>query len=91
MVRDLVGGTRRYTGLERSTRLPPHTLSQRLKELEASGLIRRRQYDEIPPRVEYSLTPAGSALQPVLDELGGWSEEWLPERRDIRRATSLGE
>lgn len=83
MVRDLIKGTKRYSELEKSTRLTPHTLSQRLKELEASGLIRRRQYGEVPPRVQYSLTRAGAALQPVLEELGNWSEEWLPHSAEV--------
>lgn len=91
VVRDLVGGARRYKGLESSTRLPPHTLSQRLKELEESGLIRRRQYGEVPPRVEYSLTTAGAALQSVLEELGDWSEEWLPAAQRFTKATSAEE
>lgn len=47
-------------------------LSQALKDLESNGLINRVQYNEIPPRVEYSLTEAGLSLLPALDELAKW-------------------
>lgn len=47
-------------------------LTQSLKQLEENGLIQRVQYQEIPPRVEYSLTPAGQSLLPALEELTEW-------------------
>jgi len=50
-------------------------LSKNLKELEADGLVIRRQYNEIPPRVEYELTELGQKLGYVLKELGEWGEE----------------
>jgi DNA-binding HxlR family transcriptional regulator len=49
-------------------------LSKSLQELEADHIIVRTQYNEIPPRVEYSLTNLGKELQPVLDLLGAWGE-----------------
>lgn len=49
-------------------------LSQSLKELEASGLITRTQYPEIPPRVEYAITESGLALKKVIDELAIWGQ-----------------
>lgn len=51
------------------------TLSASLKELEASGLIRRREYPQIPPKVEYSLTERGKSLMAVLDQLCVWGEQ----------------
>ncbi|MCD8007857.1 MAG: helix-turn-helix transcriptional regulator [Clostridiales bacterium] len=51
------------------------TLSQNLKELEADGLIRRREYPQIPPKVEYSLTERGRSLMNVLDQLCVWGNE----------------
>jgi DNA-binding HxlR family transcriptional regulator len=47
-------------------------LSSSLKELEESGIIRREAYEEVPPRVEYSLTGAGKELTPILFDLGMW-------------------
>lgn len=47
-------------------------LSQSLKELEACGIVSRVQYNEVPPRVEYSLTPLGRELLPALDALSHW-------------------
>ena len=59
-------------------------LSQSLKELEANGIVNRRQYPEIPPRVEYSLTQNGLALMPMVDELAKWGEAQMETRRNAR-------
>lgn len=50
------------------------TLSSTLKELEADGLICRREYPQIPPKVEYSLSEKGKSLIPILDEMCDWGE-----------------
>lgn len=55
-------------------------LSNTLKELERLEIIRREQFNEIPPRVEYSLTPKGRALLPVFTELAKWGEQYLDEQ-----------
>ena len=54
------------------------TLSANLKELERDGLVARREYPQIPPRVEYSLTPLGDSLMEVLDGLCVWGTEHMP-------------
>ena len=54
------------------------TLSQNLKELERDGLIHREMYPEVPPRVEYTLTPRGASLVAVLDKLCDWGMENRP-------------
>lgn len=65
---------------EISARIPNisrKVLSEQLKELEKDGLIIRQQFNEIPPRVEYSLTTYGKSLTPVLNEMEKWSKENL--------------
>lgn len=52
-------------------------LSKQLKELEADGIITRKAYPEVPPRVEYSLTEKGASLRPALTLLSEWSETYL--------------
>ena len=52
------------------------TLSQHLKELEADGLIVRKVYPQIPPKVEYSLTELGKSLKPILDSMWAWGEAY---------------
>ena len=55
------------------------TLSVTLKQLEADGLIERREYPQIPPKVEYRLTERGRSLMKILDELCVWGEENRPQ------------
>lgn len=68
---------RRYLG-----GVSDRTLSRSLKELEADGLVSRREYPQIPPRVEYSLTERSASLMGVLDLLCVWGEKNRPDRRD---------
>jgi len=56
------------------------TLSQKLKELESDGLIKRYVYDQMPPKVEYSLTERGHSLVQVLDKLCDWGNENRPSK-----------
>lgn len=49
-------------------------LTEQLRELEEDGIVRREAFAELPPRVEYSLTPRGLALLPILDQLSAWHE-----------------
>jgi DNA-binding HxlR family transcriptional regulator len=59
-------------------------LAQSLKELEASGIVHRKQYNEVPPRVEYSLTKKGKSVVPVLVQVGAWGKE------DMENESSCG-
>ena len=78
MIRDLADGCSRFCELERSLEgISPRTLSLRLRALEAQGIVERRTYPEVPPRVEYSLTPKGRALVPLIDQMRHYGREWL--------------
>ena len=54
------------------------TLSSTLKQLEADGLINRKEYPQIPPKVEYSLTNTGASLIPILDQMCEWGDQHRP-------------
>lgn len=78
IIRDLAEGSRRFCELERSLEgISPRTLSLRLRSLEAEGVIQRRTYPEVPPRVEYCLTPKGRALVPMIDHMRRYGQQWL--------------
>lgn len=80
IVRDLLGGTKRFTELRRGLDgVNPKVLTERLRLLEEHGIIERRAFAEIPPRVEYSLTERGRSLEPVLAALWHWGAS------DLRR------
>ncbi|MBA2175683.1 helix-turn-helix transcriptional regulator [Halobacillus locisalis] len=71
-----VDGIHRYNELRRLLPGVAHkVLSQQLKDLEMDGLIQRKQYDEIPPKVEYSMTDKGRTLLPLLEEMHRWGTE----------------
>jgi DNA-binding HxlR family transcriptional regulator len=71
-------GTMRYTELRTRIRgISDAALSKQLKLMEADGLIVRRAYAEIPPRVEYTLTPAGRSLRGVMTAIYDWGERRL--------------
>ena len=76
----LMQGTRRFNQLQRDLGGVTHrTLSKTLKEMEADGLVARHDYGEIPPRVDYALTPKGRSLAPVLEAMHAWADAHLAE------------
>ena len=78
VIRDLAEGRSRFCELERSLAgISPRTLSLRLRALEEEGIVERRTYPEVPPRVEYSLTDKGKALLPLIDDMRHYGREWL--------------
>jgi DNA-binding HxlR family transcriptional regulator len=78
LVRDLAEGHSRFCELERSLAgISPRTLSLRLRALEEEGIVERHTYPEVPPRVEYALTPKGQALLPIIDSMRTYGTEWL--------------
>jgi DNA-binding HxlR family transcriptional regulator len=78
VIRDLAEGRRRFCELERSLNgISPRTLSLRLRALEAEGIVERHTFPEVPPRVEYSLTPKGDALLPLIEDMRRYGREYL--------------
>ncbi|MBX9695395.1 MAG: helix-turn-helix transcriptional regulator [Cyanobacteria bacterium] len=76
----LKGGTKRFNELMRSLKgVTQKVLTSQLRALEADGLVLRKVYAEVPPRVEYSLTPLGETLVPVLEMLETWASEHADE------------
>ena len=72
----LVDGKQRFGQLRRAIPdVTQHMLTTQLRDLEHEGLVKRTVYAEVPPRVEYEMTPAARALRPVFDELLRWSNE----------------
>ena len=63
--------------LRKMPRMTHATLSVQLKSLEESGLIQRRQYESIPPKVEYSLTEIGQKFHPVIEAIEDWGNEYI--------------
>src|SRR5918998_784898 len=82
VIRDLAAGRSRFCQLERSLDgISPRTLSLRLRELEEHGIVERRTFPEVPPRVEYELTEKGKALLPLIEDMRRFGREWLLGRR----------
>lgn len=77
IIRDLLPGTRRFGELKKSIgNVSQKVLTAQLRQMEESGLLSRTVYPEVPPRVEYTLTELGYSLEPVLDVLRDWGEEY---------------
>jgi DNA-binding HxlR family transcriptional regulator len=80
IIRDLTTGTKRFSELERSlVGISPKTLSERLTALEREGILHRQTYAEVPPKVEYSLTPKGQALFEVIEAMRTYGRTWLSD------------
>ena len=78
LLRDLARGINRFSRLERSlVGISPKTLSKRLKSFEEAGILTRKAFPEVPPRVEYTLTPMGRDLVPLIDRMREYGEKCL--------------
>ena len=77
ILRDLLPGTKRFSELKKSIgHVTQKVLTSQLRQMEASGLVTRTVYPEVPPRVEYTLTELGYSLKPVLDVMRCWGENY---------------
>ena len=82
ILRDLMDGTKRFGELKKSLGgVSQKVLTAQLRDMEASGLISRKVYAEVPPKVEYSLTGLGESLRPVIDVLRTWGEGYKRDRQ----------
>ena len=81
IVRDLLTGTKRFGELKKSvTGITQKVLTSNLRQMENSGLVKRKVYAEVPPRVEYSLTDTGLSLKPILDSMVEWGNKYREKR-----------
>jgi DNA-binding HxlR family transcriptional regulator len=86
IIRDLFAGKARFGDFASSPEhIPTNVLAERLKRLEAAGLIDSTAYSEHPPRYEYHLTERGQRLLPILDAVGTWGLDQFPGTRRIPR------
>ena len=77
IIRDLLEGTKRFGELKKSIgSVSQKVLTANLRSMEESGLINRKVYPEVPPRVEYSLTDIGYSLKPILDAMVEWGNDY---------------
>ena len=77
IIRDLLDGTKRFGEIKKSIgNVSQKVLTANLRSMENSGLLTRKVYPEVPPRVEYILTETGYSLKPVLDAMVAWGTEY---------------
>ncbi len=82
IIRDLLTGTKRFGELRKSvTGITQKVLTNNLRQMEASGLVKRKVYAEVPPKVEYSLTETGLSLKPILDSMVTWGNEYRKKQK----------
>ncbi len=84
ILRDLLSGTKRFGELKKSIgNVSQKVLTAQLRQMEATGLLNRTVYPEVPPRVEYTLTELGYSLKPVLDAMWDWGENYKAQNESL--------
>jgi DNA-binding HxlR family transcriptional regulator len=84
IIYQMLPGPQRFTHIDHSLpNLSGKVLSDRLKELEQEGLVKRDVYPEIPVRIEYSLTEKGRALTPLFVDIANWASQWIEAPKEI--------
>ena len=82
ILRDLMPGTKRFGELKKSIgSVSQKVLTSQLRDMEEKGLVSRKVYAEVPPRVEYSLTELGKSLSPILDAMREWGEHYQAQNK----------
>ena len=83
ILRDLMDGTKRFGELKKSIgTVSQKVLTAQLWNMEEKGLLTRKVYAEVPPRVEYTLTEIGYSLKPVLDAMWAWGADYKMKKED---------
>ncbi|MDQ0207302.1 winged helix-turn-helix transcriptional regulator [Alkalicoccobacillus murimartini] len=85
IIYQLLPGPQRFCNIESSMAVSGRVLSERLKDLEAEGIVKRNVIPETPVRIEYSLTEKGLALEPIMKEMEKYAETWM----EIEEKTEL--
>lgn len=89
VISELLTGTKRFNELLRGIpSISQKVLTQNLRSMEADGLVTRRVFAEVPPRVEYSLSELGNSLMPVIDALAEWGTRYQKRSRSGKRKGS---
>lgn len=82
IIRDLLTGTKRFGELKKSlSGITQKVLTNNLRQMESSGLVLRKVYAEVPPKVEYSLSDTGLSLKPILDSMVEWGNEYRENQK----------
>jgi DNA-binding HxlR family transcriptional regulator len=89
-VRELDSGVHTFARIAAYTGASRDMLADRLRKLEAAGIVERRRYSEHPPRYEYHLTQAGRELFPVMLALREWGDKWAVDRPAVAVSHSCG-
>lgn len=79
IIYQLLSGPQRFCHIETAVGVSGRVLSERLKDLEHEGIVKREVYPETPVRIEYSLTEKGLSLMPLMKEIENWSHTWIEE------------
>lgn len=78
IIRVMLGGPKRFKEIkEQIPEMSDKMLTDRMKELESQSIVKRTVYPEMPVRIEYELTPKGRQLQPVIESIQSWGEQWM--------------
>ncbi len=84
IIRDLLTGTKRFGELKKSIgHVSQKVLTSQLRQMEESGLLTRKVYAVVPPKVEYTLTETGYSLKPILDAMKQWGEKYKEKQNCI--------
>ncbi|MDR7074619.1 winged helix-turn-helix transcriptional regulator [Fictibacillus barbaricus] len=78
IIRVLMGGPKRFKDIKSQIpEMSDRMLTERMKELESVGIVKRSVYPETPVRIEYALTEKGNSLKTIINEIQTWSEQWV--------------